>query len=1278
MKVAPLARALGVLLAIAMSLTPFAALAATTGGLNGSVRDAQSGAPVAGAQVTISSPSQVERATTDASGRYTFISLGPDTYTLSAQHDGYDVQSIAGVTIFAGQTQSIQISLQKTLKTIANVTARSPLSVVRPGTGTDVYSVGPQLTAAAAPLGGGGALNTAYSAIASMPGAYVPPNQVGVNQSVYIRGGYYDQIGFEYDGIPVNRAFDNYPTSGLSTLGQQELQIFTGGGDADANATGEAGFINQITKTGTYPGYGTIGGGIGAPTFYHDLSVEAGGSTPDRRFSYYVGLSGMDQDYRYFDQFNGASLTDSIPYGYWPSHITSLTSSFWPAIYPNCKNDGSYDNPEVDNNPLLWTDPGCFGSYNANYGQPSTLSNREVVANFHYRVPHPHDGGQDDIQTLFMSSANFQQFYSSVSDAGGLGVGLAALVPNNWPDAYTYPANTPFLASASTPAIPYFYPGSPTGRCVNVAFLPQSCPADQFGNITDPTVIPATQRDGRWDTASIVKVQYQHNMGTNAYARLFGYTFYSYTNRATGNGYGENVSYGISNYQYEIGAHTSGLEFEFADQISDKHLLSGMAAYTQSTTLRYFNHNYLNSGTIIEDFAGQQVSNLTNGKQCFATQSGVGADTISNYNVGDAAPCNDPITQGQFATPYGVDLNTIDPLFNNANPCASGGLPATSAACRSGASFKLTFLGQQADYNAVTPRITSASLSDQWRPNDHWNVNLSARFENDSYDLANTNNPGTNFWFAAAQKEFCVNPVTRQPIFVPQPPQSIRLAQPYVSFNCPIDNSLGTPIQTVHPDGTDGILLTNNYPSIYSQSYVEPRIAATYTVNPDTVLRFSAGRYAQQPQNYEIQYSTLEPNLAQTLLGFIPFGFNSPLHQAQAQYSWNYDISYEHHFKGTDTSIKITPFYRWATQQLYETVNLPSLNVSPSFNSGTLRVDGVELELTKGDFAKNGFAGILSYTYTNAAEKWDNYPNSTVGPVDQYNQDIQAYNALTKSGGGSPCYSNNFSAGTNDRDQVLPDPTCVQIFDSAGDPYNPPIRNPYYTQKPQGLLDPHGWYTPGLDFPYISPNTLSLVLNYRHNKFAATTAMELQEGTTYGTPADVIGIDPRNCRSNQGTDGITTGNPLNADYLSCHYALTPNGTNPGYLYIPNPQTGTFASFGQYKQPWQFNLGLQLSYDITPRINASVMFTSLINTCFGGSSTPWSNAYPPSGNTCGYTSNTFYDGGYFYNGTSPKDLAANGVPENKYFSQSYIPTYGDSSSGNFPLAFNAYFQVKIKL
>ncbi len=145
--------------------------------------------------------------------------------------------------------------------------------------------------------------------------------------------------------------------------------------------------------------------------------------------------------------------------------------------------------------------------------------------------------------------------------------------------------------------------------------------------------------------------------------------------------------------------------------------------------------------------------------------------------------------------------------------------------------------------------------------------------------------------------------------------------------------------------------------------------------------------------------------------------------------------------------MKLTPYYRYATNQLYETPDLPSLGVSPSFNAGTQRVDGVELLITKGDFNRNGLSGTFSYTYTNSAEKWNNYLNSTVGPVDQYNQDIQEFNALTKAGGGAPCYKSNGKG--------KPEPSC---------PANS-ILNPYYNLSPAGAARPPRVVRTGTRFP---------------------------------------------------------------------------------------------------------------------------------------------------------------------------------------------------------------------
>ena len=197
--------------------------------------------------------------------------------------------------------------------------------------------------------------------------------------------------------------------------------------------------------------------------------------------------------------------------------------------------------------------------------------------------------------------------------------------------------------------------------------------------------------------------------------------------------------------------------------------------------------------------------------------------------------------------------------------------------------------------------------------------------------------------------------------------------------------------------------------------------------------------------------------------------------------------------------------------------------------------------------------------------------------VDPYNEYIQEYNALTKAGGGSRCYGNS---GTGHPSR------CGANA----------ILNPYYNLPAQPLLDKYAWYVTGLDFPWTSPNVFSLVLNYKHNRFSVTPAFTLNQGAAYGAPSDFQGVDPRVCHSNQGSEGIHGGGALAPDYTSCGLAATPAGS----LYIPNPATGHFDTFGQFTQPWQFNMGLQMHYDVSPRVSANLTVANLVNECFGGS------------------------------------------------------------------------------
>ena len=1250
----------------AFAASAVGALAGTTGSITGVVVNAATKAPIAGVQMQAVSTSQTATVTTDAAGRFAFLTLAPDTYSITASKNGFDTASLTGISVFADQLQTLHVALAASLRTIAHVTARSSMDLVKPGTTSDIYSVNSTVTAAAAGMGGGGNLNNAYSAISAVPGVFVPPNQMGWDQVVYIRGGNTDQIGYEYDGVPVNRSFDNYPGSTAGTLGQQELQVYAGGGTVGQSTSGLAGFINQVIKTGSYPGYATVSGGIGSPTFYHSLNVEVGGATPDRLFSYYVGIGGYDQDYRYLDQFNGSNL--GLIWGI-PEIAYNTSNLPFAGVYPICNyrppsGSGWYDgpNPSPVYNPFgypglpgtiplptgIFQNPGCYQTITPAYSGygVSNISDRENVVNLHIGVPHRNDAGRDDIQVLYNVTSLETQFVSSENDIGPNLIGQLSQLPNwyskfvplVWPDFVTWPSGTYFGENpASVTPVPYFAPSSPGGRCANIDPFDEYPTFHIVGECAVGTysAVPPDNRASSWNDASIFKLQYQHNMGSNAYLRIYGYAFYSDWLNTSALSYGTGL-YGFSvfSYDYELESHTRGLSLTFGDQLSTQHLLTFDANYVTASTNRYNNNNFNNTPTT-------DVTNLTNGTECFAWYSGSSGG--ESYKKGQPAPCNLPITSGTFE----------DPIPASAIP---------------GATWQITYTGNQGFLNTIVPNFTVVALQDLWNPTDKLNVNIGLRDEIYEYNLANTQNNGQNFWFLAGQREFCYNPDTFAPYFIPVPPASGRPPTPFIGFNCPIDYSIPAhPVQTVHPNGQDGhLLLSNTYaPSVADYAFT-PQIGATYTVNPDTVLRLSAGVFAQEPETYQVQYNSTYNNLAYQLFqAFWQYGFTTPYHDALVQYSYNYDASYEHRFKGTDMTIKVTPYYRYATNQVYG-ISLP-FGLGGGLNSGVEWVDGVETEFTKGDFDKNGLSFIISYTYTNSAERWDDYPGTSINPIDPYNQDIANFDGLTAAGGGSQCYEHN-KAG-----DILPDPTCT---DHAG--YYPPIWNPYYGMAPQPLLNRNGWFPVGLDYAYLSPNVASAIVNYKHNRFNITPAVTFNEGELYGNPADVLGIDPRTCVANSAT--IPGGAPhhnLQADYTSCSLAATQNGTYPGALFIPNPQTGVFDSFGAFRQPSQLNLSLQIGYQLSPRVKVNLLLANLVNACFGGSSEPWTKQFPPNNYTCGYADNSYYVSN-FYNGYSPNDIKANGVPLNSAFSQSYTPAYADTNAITLPNPFNAYLQFNISL
>jgi hypothetical protein len=1338
------------------------ALAGVTGNVNGIVRD-NAGAPLAGVAVKAVSPSQSATATTDSGGHFVLLSLAPDTYTLSLSKFGYQSISIGGTVVFADQTQQVSYTLSKTLKTIASVTSQAGSSLVKSGVGGDLYSVNPSQAAAAAALGGGGNLNSAYSAMASVPGIQTSQGGMGWDfNAAYVRGQNSYYTGFEYDGIPINRSFDNYNSGTESSLGLSELQVYTGGGPSSVASAGTAGFINQVIKTGTFPGFATANLGIATPQFYHQASVEIGGSTPDRNFSYYVGLLGYNQASRFFDTTNGAGYMTpggffsgdvdgtELGYGFLSGQVydTSPTAVFGTAqgVKPICQTYGSK---------FSFPDQGCWQYYSGVAGDPSMVTDRESVINLHMGIPKA-NGLRDDVQVLWSGSALNSYSYNSPDDEGpgnnqfiwgaygtraaaptcgpetvgpgltvngcsGIGQIVSFLQPNQFylqrlglgPGPYTcgssilgtLPCAPTYLGYADgvaynvpfgTPIGAYDYKtGTGTVRSPGVYMVPDT-PAHAFnGPIPVNDDSQATIRND----AGISKVQYTYALSQSAYLRAYAYTFYSdwLQNNPVAGATGDGVPSLPASPQYQLITHTSGGALDFQDQLNDQNLMTLDGNYTTAGVIRWNNASAAGDDSPIGYMAKTGA-----GFTCYGFKDNIpGTANTFGYSV----PC---LSSSYYDTTLSIKTSTgtincaktyssdciVNPTWTGA---ASGGPSgygaANTPAGKAGAQWDSLWSGNASgSYNSVKPEFENFSLADQFRPNDKILINAAIRYDNFTYELPDSATPADEFYANMTANYTCVNAATNQvltQLLAPgQPPPA---SAQYVNGNCDTAAALlhpaGSHTGWVHPNGTtqNGVAAPNftaSSPSSYTLNYWEPRFSATYSESPDVVWRLSAGRYTQPPISASVQYLSLSGDERSVWNNTMNLGFYSPFHPIPGISSGQYDLSYEKHFRGTDMSFKLTPFYTWVSNWQQQT--FIGSNFATQVPVGVNRNEGVEFQFSKGDFTRNGFSGQLAFTYTNSKVMFQNVPLVTGGiipnPLAVLNGVISQYNLLTKAGGGSPCYQDGQGVPCSTRNNKI-----AKGFDT--------ILNPYYNLPSQGLLNLGGWYNPystaiapslnGSFVSYISPYVSSLILNWRHDKLAITPSFSFQSGGFYGTPLDNNGLDPRSCVLNSAKTGITQlspkTNPLQCNYL---YAASPGLGTYGYLYTPNFQTGSFA-FDNIEQPDSVVGNLQVAYDVSPRIRLTLLGAGLFHVCFGGTQEPWTIANPPSNVACAYApdggvlNSTLYPGN-FYNGTGIGDRAANKATTP--WTQSYLPSGGanNGSIGAIAPPINLYFNAQVKI
>lgn len=371
---AALARALWLacvmlVLACAASLPPQSALAGTTGTITGTVKDAETNAPLQSVKVSATSGSGSAIGYTNSVGFYSLQALNPDTYELHFTLQGYEEEITVGVTVNQDQTTVVDRKMPKAIRMLGRVPVRASSNLVQPHTGTDVYNVNGQQLAAAS--GGDSLHKTLYEYTATVPG--LAPIGGAFPSEPSIRGGQDTDNGYEFDGIPIAERILGFFTSNLSNVGIGNLEVYTGGlnGGAAANGTG---IINSVVKAGRYPAFGTLSLGLTNHSFNHKIGLEYGGATVDNRYSYYMAFGGVESE----NQYNYSENT-----------------------YPNV----------------------VFGPGGASSTNPGFIKTTDFVGNFHFRP-----SAKDDVQFMIENSL-FDDQNDYLLHSGSASTPLLRLLP---------------------------------------------------------------------------------------------------------------------------------------------------------------------------------------------------------------------------------------------------------------------------------------------------------------------------------------------------------------------------------------------------------------------------------------------------------------------------------------------------------------------------------------------------------------------------------------------------------------------------------------------------------------------------------------------------------------------------------------------------------------------------------------------------------------------------------------------------------------------------------
>lgn len=203
---------------------------AQTGSVAGTVTDAATGEPLPGVNVVIEGTTQ--GTSTGLEGRYTILNVTPGTYSLRASFIGFAPKVVEDVRVNIDRTTEVDIAMEEGTVGMEEVVVTAEQPVVKR-----------DLSASRIDVSAEDIENLPVSDVTAVVGL-----QAGV-EGLSIRGSGADEMGFLVDGFELSGSRDNQPFTDVSYTAIQEVQIQSGGFNAEYGNI-RSGLVNVVTREG--------------------------------------------------------------------------------------------------------------------------------------------------------------------------------------------------------------------------------------------------------------------------------------------------------------------------------------------------------------------------------------------------------------------------------------------------------------------------------------------------------------------------------------------------------------------------------------------------------------------------------------------------------------------------------------------------------------------------------------------------------------------------------------------------------------------------------------------------------------------------------------------------------------------------------------------------------------------------------------------------------------------------------------------------------------------